>query len=331
MGCKIFKPAPPTIQITQLPVADAGGPDKTGYIAGDVGGEKPGDRVVLYARSGVWWVQPFAAHPLTSIVAGHHWKNATHLGTEYAALLVDGNYRPVSRTAELPSVGNGVRAIAMAEGQKAAAIPARTLHFSGFDWKVRAASSNRGGESNAYSTDNAWVDANGALHLRMQEENGKWTCAEVSLTRNLGYGTYRFVVKDSARLAPSAVVGLFTWDDVRSQDFSNELDIELSRWGNAKIDNAQYVVQPFYVPENVARFSVPTGSVVHTIRWEPSRVTFRSERHGSAGVIYEHVFTSGVPTPGNETVHMNLYEFHHARNQVHPPAEVVIERFEYLP
>ncbi|MDR3724884.1 MAG: glycoside hydrolase family 16 protein [Terracidiphilus sp.] len=334
-GCRLQKSEAPSVRITRVPSTDAGGPDKTGYIEGEARGTKPGDRIVLYAHSGIWWVQPFAAQPLTTILADHTWKNSTHLGTDYAALLVDSSYRPAPRSVEVPKPGNGVLAVAVSHGQPAASIPSKTIHFSGFDWQVRAASSDRGGEANAYSTDNAWTDGQGALHLRMAEKEGKWSCAEVALTRNLGYGTYRFVVEDTSHLDPSAVVSMFTWDDIRSQDFRNELDIELSRWGNAQSDNAQYVVQPFYVPENVARFAVPSGVVTHTIRWEPNRVTFRSYRGTDTGArvkpISEHVFTSGVPTPSSETVHINLYEFHHSRNRLHTPADVVIQRFEYLP
>jgi hypothetical protein len=47
--------------------------------------------------------------------------------------------------------------------------------------------------------------------------------------------------------------------------------------------------------------------------------------------IGEHVFTSGIPTPAGETVHIELYEFHHSKNISQLPAEVVIEKFEYLP
>jgi hypothetical protein len=48
-------------------------------------------------------------------------------------------------------------------------------------------------------------------------------------------------------------------------------------------------------------------------------------------VIGSHDFTSGIPTPGGETVHLDFYEFHHSQNIEWHPAEVVIERFEYLP
>jgi hypothetical protein len=128
---------------------------------------------------------------------------------------------------------------------------------------------------------------------------------------------------------------MYTLDDAAPDDTRNELDIELSRWATPNSLNAQYVVQPYYVPENVARFTVPAGEVTHILRWEPGIASFRSIR-GSANTpeaksISEHVFNSGVPTPAAEKVHIDLYEFHHSRSTLQRPAEVVIEKFEYLP
>jgi hypothetical protein len=130
-------------------------------------------------------------------------------------------------------------------------------------------------------------------------------------------------------------LGLFTWDEVRSGDFRSELDIELSRWGNATGKNAQYIVQPFYVPANVSRFTVPAGVMTHMFRWEPGSASFKSMRGAEAApgakAIGEHVFSSGIPTPASEAVHMDLYDFRHSKNSSQQPGEVVIEKFEYLP
>lgn len=334
-GCSSRHDPQPAIQITRVPAADPGGPQKLDLIEGSVRGTKAGEQIVLYAHSGAWWVQPFTAHPLTNILPDGTWRNSTHLGTEYAALLVDSSYRPPSKIESLPVIGNGVIAVATVKGKETTVIAQKTVHFSGYDWIVRRASSSRGGETNDYDPENAWLDKNGFLHLRMGERNGKWSCAEVSLPRSLGYGTYRFVVQDTASLIPSAVVGLFTWDEVASVGFRNELDIELSRWGNPKSKNAQYVVQPFYVPENIVRFMVPSGTVTHTFRWEPSKVSFESVQGAGHNVgaksFSEHVFTSGIPTPANETIHLNLYDYYHSKNSSQQPSEVVIEKFEYLP
>jgi hypothetical protein len=47
--------------------------------------------------------------------------------------------------------------------------------------------------------------------------------------------------------------------------------------------------------------------------------------------VSEHVFTSGVPSPGIETVRMNVYVFGGAKEPLQNGVEVVIEKFEYLP
>ena len=334
-GCGLKSGGAPEVRITHVPDANPGGPEKLGYIEGTAKNAKPGQHIVLYAHSGIWWVQPFADRSSTTVLPDGSWKNSTHLGTEYAALLVDSGYAAPARTGTLPKVGQGVLGIATAAGKPAAPVIVKTIHFSGYEWTVRSSGSDRGGEPNAYDPENAWTDEKGYLHLRTIEKDGRWTCAEVSLARSLGYGTYKLVVQDSAHLPPSAVMGFLTFDDVRTQDFSNELDIELSRWGDPKRKNAQFVVQPFYVPENVVRFESPAGRVTHSFRWEPGKVTFGSARGSVQGVIahpeFGHVFSSGIPTPSGETVRINLYDFRHAQHPSQPPAEVVIEKFEYLP
>jgi hypothetical protein len=79
----------PNVEFSRVPPADAGGPDKLDTIEGRVKGARPGQQIVLYARSeGLWWIQPFSNRPFTKIQGDSSWKSQTHLGTEYAALLV---------------------------------------------------------------------------------------------------------------------------------------------------------------------------------------------------------------------------------------------------
>jgi hypothetical protein len=169
----------------------------------------------------------------------------------------------------------------------------------------------------------------------MDEREGEWTCAEVSLTRSLGYGSYIFVVQDIGHFGPSAALGLYTNDDFRPDETRSELDIELSRWGIADSKNAQYVVQPFYVPENVFRFMAPAGVLTHILRWESGRASFKTVRGSAVGsaaaTISEHLFTSDVPVPAKETAHIGLYSYRRANSPSSQPVEVVIEKFEFLP
>jgi hypothetical protein len=326
----------PFLQITLVPPADPGGPAHTSLIQGRVSGARAGQQIVLYARSGgVWWIQPLILNPFTEIQPDSTWKNTTHLGTDYAALLVEPGYHPSLKTAMLPTVGNGVDAVLVTKGETVAPTGQKIIHFGGYDWTALDGENDRGGGVNSYDSANAWTDQKGYLHLRMALHDGRWTCAEVNLTRSLGYGTYRFVVEDSAHLEPSAVLGMYTLDIGGKNDGPNELDIEMSRWGNPTGKNGQYVVQPFYVPENVARFAAPAGLLTHTFRWEPGMASFQTI-HGSASssgtkIISAHVFTSEIPAPATETVHIDLFAFHRSGNAEQNPAEVVIEKFEYLP
>ena len=78
-----------SIQFAEVPEAAPGGAKRLSTISGRVSVLRPGLRMVLYAHAGLWWVQPYANQPFTSIRNDLTWSSLTHLGTEYAALLVD--------------------------------------------------------------------------------------------------------------------------------------------------------------------------------------------------------------------------------------------------
>jgi signal transduction histidine kinase len=107
----------PRIDVTRVPPADAGGPEKVDVIEGRVIGGATGYQIVLFARSGAWYVQPFADQPFTQIQSNSNWRSTTHLGTEYAALLVEPGYRPPPVTDSLPGKGGGVIAVALVRGE----------------------------------------------------------------------------------------------------------------------------------------------------------------------------------------------------------------------
>jgi len=327
------RPAP-RIEITTIPPADKGGPDILDVIAGRVVGAAPGQRVVIFSKSRVWWVQPERQQPYTEIQADSTWKSPTHVGMEYAALLVDAAYVPPTSVEVLPKEGEGVLAVTVVAGDASRSVVRPTVQFSGYEWVVRAAPSDRGGR-NAYDPKNAWTDENGALHLRIAGQAPDWTCAEVGLTRRLGYGLYRFVVREVAHLEPAAILSFFTWDGPAVQEHHREMGVEITRWGKPADKNAQYAIQPYHVPDNVARFEAPAGVLTHWLRWEPGRATFRTARGASAdpaaAIVAEHVFTERVPAPGNEQVRMNLYAYRRGEKSLEHGAEVVIEKFEYLP
>src|SRR5215813_4936193 len=107
----------PSIEFSRIPQADEAGRDKHDIIEGLVTGARAGQQIVLYSRSGTWWLQPLLSQPFTKIQSNGKWTNATHLGTEYAALLVEPNYRPPATTDTLPTPGGTVAAVAIVKGQ----------------------------------------------------------------------------------------------------------------------------------------------------------------------------------------------------------------------
>jgi hypothetical protein len=325
----------PSIEFVTVPEAAAGGSERLAPISGRVTGSREGQQIVLFARSGVWWIQPLTVQPFTTVNDDSTWRNTIHLGTEYAALLVEPGYRPPATIDTLPKVGGPIVAVATVKGPGGfAEQPRKTVMFSGYEWELRSIASDRGG-ANDYDPENAWVDEHGFLHLRLALRNGRWTSSEVINTRSLGYGTYSFVLRDTSHLDPAAALGLLTWDEQGAEQNHREMDIEISQWGDRSINNGQYVIQPYYVPANVVRFLAPAGQLTHSFRWEPGRAAFRTVRGTSAAnqgkAVAEHEFTAGVPIPGTERVRMNLYYFRFAPEPPRGDVEIVVEKFEYLP
>jgi len=311
---------------------------KTGVVDGRVTGARPGQRILLYAKTdGRWGLCQQSGQPFTNIEADGRWKASVHLGLQYAALLVDPTYDPHEQSESLPTVGNGVLAVVVVNGAgPSPALPSpKILNFSGYEWTASAGPIFRAGSRNFFDPANVWTDKAGALHLRISGNPGKWAEAEAKLPRSLGYGTYRFQLRDVSHLEPSALLTLVTWDGLGTESNRRELDIELGRWGYVDNTNVNYVVQPYYVPANVVAFRVPSGLYTHLFRWEPGKVTFStvtgSSNTGSGRVMNQHVFTSGVPTPGGESVRIALYVFHHGKVPLKNENEVIIDKFEYLP
>jgi hypothetical protein len=325
----------PVITFTKIPPSKEGGPDKIDAIEGSVTNAETGQQIVLYAKSGIWWVQPFADKSLTEIQPDLSWKNSTHYGTEYAAFLVEPSYLPPTKLDELPEIGNGIAAISTVKGEQEGSTSeaVKTLDFSGYEWKIRTNPSDRGATVNYYDAENAKTDENGFLHLRISKQTDKWTCAEISLTRSLGYGTYNFAVSNVSQLESGVVFSMFTWDELEANQNHREMSIEISRWGNPANKNMQFVVQPYYIPANVARFTAPTGRLIYSFHWEAGRVSFKTIQIAGdkERVIAEHTFTSGIPSSENETIHLNLYIFGYGKNPLQKENEVIIEKFEFLP
>jgi hypothetical protein len=333
-----FSKVPPTYQESPYKTDITERDYKTDLVEGRAIGARPGQRLVLYAKTdGRWGVCRQSGQPFANIEADGRWKASAHLGIQYAVLLVDPTYDPPEQTESLPIVGNGVVALAVVNGEGPAPVlpSSKIVNFSGYEWTTSAGPIFRAGSRNFFDPANVWADEKGALHLRISGSPGKWTAAELKLTHSLGYGTYRFQVRDVSHLEPSAILTLITWDGVGTESNRHEMDIELGRWGYLDNTNANYVIQPYYVPANYLAFRVPPGLYTHSFRWEPGKATFAtvegSVNAGGGRVVNQHVFISGVPSPGGESVRIALYVFHQGHIPLKNENEIIIDKFEYLP
>ena len=222
----------PVIEFTVVPPADNGGPEKVAPVAGRVRGASANQRIVLFARSSGWWVQPYRSQPFTAIQSDSTWKNTIHLGTEYAALLVAPDYRPPATTESLPPRGGAIFAVAITKGSGSwVPPPPKTLTFSGYDWRIVQTRIDRHGPNDCDAR-NAWVDADGHLHLLLAQREGRWTSAGLILDRPLGYGTYAFTVRETSNLDPAAAFSMYTYDD-RADQTHRELNISISTLGQS--------------------------------------------------------------------------------------------------
>lgn len=342
----------PRIEITLVP-PKGGGPDRVDRIAGTVSGaDIRACKVVIFALGGgTWYVQPYTASPFTSIGRDGKWANDTHLGSEYAALLVEPSYKPPPTTSTLPEVGGDVLAIVRVPAKVQSAqtsVPSaktsndiRTLLFSGYEWRAKSSNDRVGPGPNYFSDskNNVEVDAHGRLHLRITNHDRRWHCAEVISTRSFGYGTYRFSVDTNFdHMDPRVILGLFTWSD--ALEYSHrEIDVEVSKWGDKDNKNGQFVVQPYTSPMNIVRFQIPPGlnSSTHSFTWKPDSIFCQSLRGinakppGTTSIIAEHTFTKDIPHAGGENARINLWLM-----DGHPPIdgkemEVIVTKFEFAP
>jgi len=213
----------------------------------------------------------------------------------------------------------------------------RTLSFSGYQWFVKGAASPVGPGPNYFGDgpDNVWVDADGSLHLRIAQKDGRWYCAEVGSKDSFGYGTYIFHLAPGAdRIDPNAVLGLFTWETI-PQHNNREIDIEISRWSQPDIDNCQFVIQPYERRENIHRFELALAGQpsTHSFEWRPQSVSFQSRLGDSEGAPLDSWTYTGpdLPAPGKENARINLWLFNGAPPSDGEAVEVVVTKFLHLP
>jgi hypothetical protein len=223
----------------------------------------------------------------------------------------------------------------------------RSVDFAGRAWRVKGPGFNGPGPSQfADSSNHVWVDPQDRLHMTIKNVGGVWYSTEVAAEEPLGYGDYIFTILGRLDLwADNVVLGLFTWqypvcwEAANPWNQDNEVDVELSRWGEPGNDMGQFVVQPWEYPQNMSRFGITFEdgeSTSYAFRWLPDRIECRSWHGGPAaeapGTLI-HAWTyfgPHLPRPEQPRIHVNYWQYNG------PPSdgrdqEVVLERFTFVP
>jgi hypothetical protein len=129
------------------------------------------------------------------------------------------------------------------------------ITFAGYTWNVTSTTGTQGPGPNHWSSNNAYVDANGYLHMKLTHNtaNNTWDCSQITMTQSLGYGTYQWKVEGRLdTLDKNVVFGLFNYS---GNDGFDEMDIEFSRWGYTTNNMLAYTIYP------------QTGSTATRVTW----------------------------------------------------------------
>lgn len=220
---------------------------------------------------------------------------------------------------------------------------AKTLTFAGYEWQVRDAAL-AGPGPNVWDENNAWLDEQGRMHLKISQRAGQWRCAEVSLQENLGFGRYQWQIMGRPdQYDPQVVLGLFNYTRPEvGPDGTNEIDVEFARWGKATTLPGSFSVWPAVNTVHGAThaFDCKLDGTYTTERFDWARDSVRFQmlgghRDDDANPIAQ--WTYAPPEPLKHIpqqplpLHLNFWLFRGKPPQNQQEAEVIIRSFTFTP
>ena len=182
-------------------------------------------KIVLWAKTDRWYIQPLFSEPYSIIQSSGLWSNTTNQWNRLTALLVDTNYIPGTIREEHPSSDIGV--VNWIEYPEKSADT--YINWSNYTWRIKQAELTGPGP-NYFSDDstNVWIDENDYLHLKIDNFDNIWRCAEVILNQSLGYGLYRFKIDSRVdNMDYNTILGCFIYD-TSAQEFDFEFSQRLA-------------------------------------------------------------------------------------------------------
>ena len=216
----------------------------------------------------------------------------------------------------------------------------KQIHFAGYTWLVSNANQPVAPGPNFWNNQNAFVDQEGKLHLRLtkNEATGLWSAAEIISQQMFGTGTYEFFVEGHIdQLDKNVVFGIFQYSGV---DMHDEIDIEYSKWGDNGGTNLTYSVWP--------KEGIKAGkwSSENTIRLEGTHTTQRMIRSDSEiQFLSLHGFRSDdkfayhiarckrkrIITNKPMPLYLNLWLFRGKPPSNAREVEIIIHKFSFTP
>lgn len=206
-----------------------------------------------------------------------------------------------------------------------AAASAAEIEWAGTTWHVRSGT-GKPCASDRWNERGAWVDAKGALHLKLSRmPGGQFACVEVESRKRYGFGRYAFEIRGPIGDAdPDVVFGVFMYPpaDV-GPDGTNEIDIEIARWGNAGAPQVNYTVWNRSYPGNRhAVLRVPDDTVQSTFAftWQPGSVSWESPLQNGREVVVR-----GDVADRPQTLIINLWLYQRAVPRSGKEVEFIIK------
>jgi hypothetical protein len=268
-----------------------------------------------------------------------------------AAIILIGTFTLVNCSKDIIDIPEPQQDIANDLNLKAGTLSvpgASTLTFSGYTWNVRTGVAQAPGPNN-WSRNNAWVDSNGKLHLKMTYNTtlAKWECAEVSTAKKLGFGKYEWTVEGKIdQLNQDVVLGLFNYLSASTGGTkqAGEIDIEFSKWGIPTLaKSGSFTVWP---PNNTritnwsTSFAITAANTTtatrHSFTWTSKSVSFQSldglgNKIATATYAPSKSSTSIPQLAASAIINLWLFRGTSVTLPKDQSVEVVISKFTYSP
>ena len=197
---------------------------------------------------------------------------------------------------------------------------------------------------NAWDENNVWLDSATNLHLKISHRGGKWSCAEITMQKRLGFGRYQFQTSGRLdRFDDNVVLGLFNYPtgDV-GPDGTHEIDIEFARWGGATNPVGNFTVWPAekgmkHVTKPFA-FGPAGDEATHRFIWSHDQILFQSLpgcRDDDQSELSRWLYRPQEPTRSLSQqampVHVNLWLFQRRPPKNGQEVELILRAFKFMP